>query len=137
MALSTKLANAVNLTPHDVVLMDAEGQELMTFPASGHSLRVVKFTEAKISKATVAGASVEIIHGPRTPVATNFDDLPDLIRQAPAMIVSAITADAAWDPMYNGDGILLFVPDTGPEAVVRDDKGQIRGVKRFILYDGQ
>jgi hypothetical protein len=134
MALSTKLANAVNLTPHDVVLMDAEGQELMTFPASGHSLRVVKFTEAKISKATVAGASVEIIHGPRTPVATNFDDLPDLIRQAPAMIVSAITADAAWETM---EGVLLFVPDTGPEAVVRDDKGQIRGVKRFILYDGQ
>jgi len=28
----------------------------------------------------------------------------------------------------------VFGPDTGPDHVVRDDKGQILGTKRFIKY---
>ena len=131
--MSDKLNHAVNLTPHDVVLVDAESGEIMTFPATGHSLRV-EFAESKVSTAVLGGTKVEIVHGPRVPVNTNYNDLPDELQRAPAIIVSNIVAEAIWDTHTNG--VLLFVPDTGPESVVRDDKGQIKGVKRFILYDG-
>ena len=113
--------------------MDANGEEkLVTFPASGESLRV-EFAESKISKALIQSSTVEVVHGPRVPVKTNFDELPDLIRLPPALIVSAMTADAIWETM---GPTLIFVPNTGPESVVRDAGGKIVGVKSFILYDG-
>ena len=132
--ISRKLNNAVNLTPHDVVLFDSIGkEELMTFKASGKTLRV-DFSESKVSKAIIAGSVVEVAHAPRAPKSTNWDDLPDEIRRAPAIIVSAMTADVVWPTM---DPVLVFVPDSGPESVVRDDGGKILGVKRFLLYDGE
>jgi hypothetical protein len=113
--------------------MDENQEVIIKFPPSGKDLRVI-FEETKPSEARIGGKKVEVIHGPRIPNKTNFDELPDLIRQAPALIVSAMTADAVWETIYP---TLIFVPDTNPDSVVRDATGRIIGVRRMILYDGK
>lgn len=62
------------------------------------------------------------------------EDEWDIIRQAhrqkDALIVSRFTAQAIrkFVPAFSGR---IFIPDTGPDSVVRDIKGNIQGVSRF------
>ncbi len=44
------------------------------------------------------------------------------------LLMSKIGAEAARASGYKGR---IFVPDTGPDSVIRDDKGAIKSVKRF------
>ena len=136
--LRAALDQAVNLTPHDVVLVGADGKTVRTFPASGEVLRV-NFSEGK--KYTVemsgGGTAVTLETSPREALSTNMDQLTDAVNAAPGWIVSTMVADAIHKSVVLfmlDTGPELFCPNTGPDSVVRDAAGQISGVKGLLWY---
>jgi len=109
--------NIVNLTPHDVRIYDAEGKNVIrTFPASGTVARVKSTTEivGEVDGIAVAKSTFGEIEGlPAPQPGTKY-------------IVSLLVLQAA--ARQRDD---LIGPDTGPGSVVRDENGQIIGVRRF------
>lgn len=107
----------VNLTPHDIVLKTDAGE--MTFPPSGIVARVsVTATEAppvrtssQIAIPCIRQECGEVTGLPPERVATFF-------------LVSRKVYEAEW---LRND---LLAPDT--EDCVRDEKGQVLSVRRFI-----
>jgi len=62
------------------------------------------------------------------------------IVKEPAIMVSLEVArflyeDAVLRPL--NPALQLYVPDTGPNSAVRDEKGVIVGVKRLVRYDAE
>lgn len=129
--LRAALDQAVNLTPHDVVLVGADGKPTRTFPASGEVLRV-NFSKGKKHTVEMSdGTSVTLETAPRATLSTNMLQLTGAVQSSPGWIVSSMVADAIYESM---GGIELFCPNTGPGSVVRDDSGQIVGVKELLWY---
>lgn len=108
----------VNLTPHDVNIVNDNGEVIRTYPATGTVARVAS-SASKVRE--IDGVDV---------VSTEFGDVDGLPPQSSdtVYIVSMLVAQAL------SDRTDLIAPDTGPQSVVRDDKGQIIGVKRFARY---
>lgn len=107
----------INLTPHDVHVYDADGKQIIrTYPASGKVARVKSSTEitGEVDGILVARTTFGEIEG-----------LPDSQSET-FYIVSLLVLQAA-----AGKRDDLIGPDTGPGSVVRDENGQILGVRRF------
>ncbi|MBO8164674.1 MAG: hypothetical protein H0Z34_13315 [Brevibacillus sp.] len=107
----------INLTPHDVHVYDAEGKTaIKTYPASGIVARVKSSTEIV---GEVDGIAVAHI---------TFGEIEGLPNPQPGTkyIVSLLVLQAV-----DGKRDDLIGPDTGPGSVVRDESGQIVGVRRF------
>ena len=109
----------INLTPHDIRIYDAEGKNVIaTFPASGTVARVKSSTE-------IVGEvnGIEI-------ACTTFGEIEGLPDPQPGTkyIVSLLVLQAA-----AGKRDDLIGPDTGPGSAVRDESGQIIGVRRFQI----
>lgn len=107
----------VNLTPHDVVIVNDNGEEIKRYPASGRVARVN--TQSELI------GEVDGIQVVRTKYG-DVDGLPDK-KTDTVYLVSLVVAQA-----LRGSRTDVYVPDTGPGSVVRDDKGQIIGVKRLM-----
>lgn len=109
----------INLTPHDVIVYDMDGKHIIrTYPASGTIARVKSSTE-------IVGEADGI------PVArTTFGEIEGLPVPQPGTkyIVSLLVLQAA-----AGKRDDLIGPDTSPGSVVRDESGQIIGVRRFQI----
>jgi len=107
----------VNLTPHDVVIVNDNSEEIKRYPASGQVARVNTQAEPI---GEVDGIQV---------VRTKYGDVDGLPDKQPdtVYLVSLVVAQA-----LRGSRTDVYVPDTGPGSVVRDDKGQIIGVKRLM-----
>lgn len=109
----------INLTPHDVCIYDTEGKTVIkTYPASG--------TVARVKSSTKIVGEIDGI-----PVArTSFGEIEGLPVPQPGTkyIVSLLVLQAA-----AGKRDDLIGPDTGPGSVVRDESGQIIGVRRFQI----
>lgn len=107
----------VNLTPHDVHVYDENAQNIIrTYPASG--------TVARVKSSTEIVGEVDGV-----PVArTAFGEIEGLLepQQDTKYIVSLLVLQAA-----AGKRDDLLAPDTGPQSAVRDESGQIIGVRRF------
>lgn len=111
--------NIINLTPHDVHVYDAEGKRIIrTYPASGIVARVKSSTEivGEVDGIPVARTAFGEIEG-----------LPDP-QSDTKYIASLLVLQAA-----AGKRDDLIGPDTGPGSVVRDESGQIVGVRRFQI----
>lgn len=111
--------NIINLTPHDVHIYDAEGKNVIaTYPASGTVARVKSMTEivGEVNGVAIAKSTFGEIEG-----------LPDP-QPDTKYIVSLLVLQAA-----AGKRDDLIGPDTGPGSVVRDENGQIIGVRRFQI----
>lgn len=108
----------INLTPHDVNIINDSGEVIRTYPATGTVARV-----------TSSASKVREIDGVAV-VSTEFGEVEGLPTQSSdtVYIVSMLVAQALPDRTD------LIAPDTGPQSVVRDDKGQILGVRRFAQY---
>ena len=107
----------VNLTPHEIVIINADGEVALRVASSG-SLRAAEVVEPA---ASVDGVEV---------VATSFAALEgaDITpREGVTFIVSPFVAT---HPELAGRTDVVC-PDTGPASVVRDEAGRIVGVKRF------
>lgn len=107
----------INLTPHDVVIVNSDGQEIKRYPATGQTVRV---NSEDRELASVDGVSVV-----RT-VYTDVDGLPEP-KPNTIYLVSVLVQQA-----LGGKRADVYTPDTGPKSVVRDEKGQIIGVRRLM-----
>lgn len=115
--MKNKQINFVNLTPHAINIYDNNGQNIIaTFPATG--------TVARVATHTKDAGEIG-----RIPVVSNtFGDVEGLPEpQAETVyLVSIVVASA-----LNGTRPDVLVPDTSPAGVVRNESGQILGVKRL------
>lgn len=113
----------LNLTPHEIVIVEEDGAEIASFPASGTIARV-----SVIEKVTgiqyFDGIPVDII----TSAFGEVEGLPSLsdLEGHERFLVSSMVLDRL-GPEWSG---IAFAPDTGKSAV-RNDKNHIIGVTRL------
>ena len=107
----------VNKTPHDVNVYS--GSEIVaTYPSAG---------QIRLKEKIVASRKIEDSNGVELDIVDKeygSSELPKPVYMQ-FFIVSKIVRDAFPDRTD------LLVPDTGPDSVVRDDNGQIIGIRRF------
>lgn len=106
----------VNLTPHDVVVVDKNGTKTV-YSKSGKVARVIEnviLTE-EIDGITVAVTSMDVVEG-----------LPD-----PKEGVIYITSMPVAQMVKRND---VVSPDTGPNSAIRDDQGMIKAVMRLRRF---
>lgn len=109
----------VNLTPHTVNVVDADGNNILSVAPSGNVARVA-------TQQTVVGniAGIDIAR-------TVFGDVDGLPAPQPdtVYIVSTLVLQALKDAGISRDDVVA--PDTSPQSAVRNADGQIIGVKQF------
>jgi len=110
------MENIINLTPHDVKLFH-NGQEHV-FLKSGTIARVTSKSEFSHD---VNGFPV---HRTSYGEVENIPKPQDGVIYIVALLVAQVLAGTRTD---------IICPDTGPDSAVRDDKGLIAGVKRFMI----
>lgn len=133
----------VNLTPHDVVVRPSgDAKEEFRYPASGHVARVLSTPQEEIDRIEDLRVAVYSPQQPRG-VALPCDDSDEI----EAILVSMMVAEAlgragATDFMLDtrirargGGAVRVFVPDSGPESALRDERGAIVGVRRLVEYE--
>lgn len=109
----------INLTPHEIIVRTDAGD--IKIPPSGKIARVEEFT-------TCASGEIEGIPF-RVGMSTTPVGIPDR-EDGKVYIVSRMVLDAMY--FYRDD---VFAPDTGPESVIRNEKGQIVAVRRFVAMN--
>lgn len=108
----------VNLTPHDVVIYNDEGEIIKTYPKTEEE-KVARIQDSITITGEIDGVPVgEITYG--API-----DLPEP-QDGVYYIVSLVVRQAL---PHRKD---LLSPDTSPAGVVRDEQGRILGTTRFI-----
>jgi len=107
----------INLTPHDFVLFDSDGNKIRTIPPTFPTPRV---TTRVLELDEIDGIPVN---------STSFGDTVNLPKYEPGVfyIVSLLVQQA------NPERPDLYRPDTSPKFVVRDEKGNILGVKALAV----
>lgn len=123
-----------NLTPHNIHVFVAGDKDTcpLTFPAQGKAVRVR--SKAQDHVATLENG-VKVYSPPA--FEDVLDDFPFVNQEDdvhPDLIVSMVVGNhiPKW---YRGN---VYIPDTGPQSVVRDQTGKILGVKRFcIVHKGR
>jgi len=110
---ATAQVRVVNCTPHVITLIGEDG-ESTTFPPSGMVPRVA--------------VTREPVDGPLPMVRTTYGEVEGLPDPAPdtLYIVSNVVLTA-----LGGSRPDVIAPDTGPHSAVRDEAGQIVGVRNF------
>ena len=114
----------VNLTPHPTVVFSPSGEKIAEIPPSGVVARVF---QQEVSAGTLGSIPlVRVKYG-------EVEGLPAL-ESVDYIIVSTLVAPIlAGRPEWEGR---ILVPNSGPTpwGAVRDEKGQIVGVKSLIIY---
>lgn len=114
---SNMKTDIINLTPHDITVRLEDGTE-KTFPASGKIARV-----STTSKVVGEADGIPI-------AAQSFEDIEGLPKpqEGTIYLVSMVVRQAA-----QAEGRTdVISPDTSPEGAIRDDKGRIVAVRRFV-----
>ena len=113
----------INLTPHEIAIVEADGAEIASFPASGVVARV-SVTEKVTGMVRFDGVPIDII----TSSFGEVEGLPSLsdLEGHERFLVSSMVLDRL-GPEWSG---IAFAPDTGKSAV-RDAQNQIVGVTRL------
>lgn len=105
----------INLTPHAIMMVNGEGENILTIEPSGNVARVTQSTE-QLATVTIDGVVI--------PVTQNtYGELVNLPEEEDgvSLIVSAMVASAG-EKLGRKD---LFIPN----ETVRDEKGFIVGCK--------
>ena len=113
----------LNLTPHEIVIVEEDGAEVVSFPASGAVARV-SVTEKVTGMVRFDGIPVDIISS----TFGEVEGLPNLsdLEGHERFLVSSMVLDQL-GPEWSG---IAFAPDTGKTAV-RNEKNHIVGVTRL------
>ena len=111
----------VNLTQHDIVVFDQNGNEVLRVPPSGITARV---EQSETQVGYINGVPVyKVTYG-------DIQNLPEpqenTIYIASLLVLQALQAKG----IQRQD---VVAPNTGPNSVVRDQQGRIVGVKSFIV----
>ena len=119
-----------NLTPHDIHLCDDDGQVRLTVPASGHVVRVGSKPQKVVETLKTPDGDIPVVFPPSY---TRCEGLP-VEAKGHDLIVSWLCGDQLLKEQPDYPHRVLN-PDTGPDSVVRDDKGRIVGVRRLVLMN--
>ena len=113
----------INLTPHEIVIVEQDGSEIASFPASGTIARV-SVTEKVTGMVRFDGIPVDVISS----TFGEVEGLPSLsdLEGHERFLVSGMVLDQL-GPEWSG---IAFAPDTGKSAV-RNTAGHIVGVTRL------
>jgi len=104
-----------NFTPHEINLYDETGTKIIeTFPSEGN----IRMEEKIVDEYTVGDGQYKIVT--KCYVLAELPDMED----DTMLIVSLLVAQNC----QQGD---MLCPDTGINSVVRNEKGQIIGVRNF------
>ena len=110
----------INLTPHELTLVGGNDTVIGRIAPTGQVARVI--TQAtRVGQVVVDGHTVPI-------VATSYGKVENLpvTQEDTTYVVSILVIQA-----LRGQRSDVVAPDTGPQSVVRDALGQIKGVRRF------
>lgn len=131
--IANNLKDAVNLTPHAIVVVDDDGKEVLNIPASGTVARLIAASQTVAKVSIGSDVFVPVVIDTTGDGHNHYSDCDLGAKSSSAnIIVSKMVADAIWETMPAGK--TLWVPDTGPGSVVRDAAGAVVGVKRMLLY---
>ena len=113
----------LNLTPHEIIVVEENGDEIASFPASGVVARV-SVTEKVTGMLRFDGIPVDVISSDFGEV----EGLPSLsdLEGHERFLVSSMVLDRLGSE-WSG---IAFAPDTGKSAV-RNEKNHIVGVTRL------
>lgn len=117
LALQERREKVINLTPHDITVRLETGEE-KNFPATGKAARVKTLSEPakKVMGVPTVTQSYDVIEGLPEPKKGVLYLVSMVVRQA-------AQAEGRTD---------VISPDTSPEGAIRDDKGRIVAVRRFV-----
>jgi hypothetical protein len=121
-------AELINCTPHDISVISCSGDELRLYAKSGKEIRV---TSEEQTLLPFDALGVPVVS---RQVFTSLT-MPDGIPAGSSLLVSMPVGEyfaAHPDECQHW----IFGPDTGPHSVVCDQRGQICGTKRLVLYCG-
>lgn len=121
----------VNLTPHDVFVQRDDGSQVV-FRCQGKS-KAVRLSTPDQTVVDMLPGDVPVYSEPHHYLdLTTFPYDPyDPEGHHPPIIVAGIVAPHI-PPWYKGT---VLVPDTGPEAAIRNEKGMIVAVRRLYRVD--
>jgi len=116
----------INTTPRDIVIVNDDKSVVRTFAKSGVDVRQKSAPQKEISFPTVG---LTVVNRQIFTSVEGLADLPDASWILVSMPVGEYFASNRHQCKH-----WVFGPDTGPAAVVRDEKGQICGTKRLVFY---
>lgn len=124
------MSDLLNFTPHDIILYDPNARDkiVLVIPREHESIRLDEEKEREI-----------LYHlDDIIPVSTppKYHGLNRDIPKNKGIIVSQLVAEFLLNQSRDDYPEIgrIYVPDTGNEAVVRNEKGQIIGTTRLIQY---
>jgi len=122
-------AEFINCTPHDIVIVDDEKKVVRKYETCDREVRLHAAEQKPMPFQTlgVPVVSRQVFDGVLWPaVDRHIEDGSWLLVSMPVGEYIAANPEACrhW----------VFGPDTGPGAVVRDQRGQIIGTKRLVFY---
>ena len=119
--MSDRRVEIINLTPHEIIIVSEDGEEIMRIPPSGQVARVSVKSEVV---GEINGVKVrKVVYG-------DIVGLPEP-RENTFYVVSTIVLLALREKgIYRRD---LIAPDTNPDSVIRDPQGRVIGVKYFQI----
>ncbi len=114
----------VNLTPHAVNLITNDKTHV--YPASGNTVRLDS-VEQSLCPALTAALGVPVYTAPEFTGTTGLpqDSNTNIIVSMP--VAQYLQQEDCW----NG---AVFSPDTGPSQAIRNDSGDIIGVRRLVVW---
>ena len=124
-SLGAMIKLAHNMTPHDVAIFDASGEEVYRLPkpANAAIARVDEQEPATRAEANIGdGKSVQLVVGLPVPTGHYPETLPD----APIVVSEKFAEYLLQRDLFHH---AILVPMSGPGYAVRDEKGQIVGTK--------
>jgi len=123
-----KSYHLVNMTPHSFVWYINEDTFCKPLPSRG-SLRLIRKESLEKSQITFGTFKTTAEHSQPWEGFTLQGSIP----KEAAIIVSMPVAEYLCKQKLFPDTVII-VPDSGPNSVVRNDNGQICGVKKIIIY---
>lgn len=115
--------NVINLTPHTINVCDDAGNVVQSFPPSGTQARCATI-EAEAPPVNGVRATTQRF-GKIEGLPAPQKDTVYLV----SMVVGQAVRDGSASPRTD-----VYGPNTSPGSVVRDESGQIKGVKSFVHY---
>lgn len=119
----------INLTPHEISVIDENGNTIKLFQPSGYVLRLVQKRDIELCAISQWFEPENIETVMYRPIDEELElDKPELIQDKDAVyIVSNPIAKFMKNPRFQA-------PDTMPESALRDENGNIIGVRRLCFY---
>jgi len=121
----------VNLTSHEITIFSDEGIELFKIPPSGKLIRVNVRQHRAFD---IAGVPVNFSKFSEVRGVEILEELERMFdKDKQVVAVMSTIAQQAIRQMNINTSVIIVSPDTTPQSAVRDENGQIIGVRAFQI----